>query len=129
MIPKTQYPDVRVLLVEHQAPTASLYRFALDEMGFGQMICVTNTEEALDQMYFNAPGLIILGNKLQPMPAEAFITQIRAGKTGAATDVAMVVMAAKAARSALEKAGAGGVTEIIPALLSMDSLCHHAGRP
>ncbi len=128
MIPKMQYSDTRVLLVEHQAQTASLYRFALDEMGFGQLICVTNTEEALDQMYFNAPGLIILGEALQPMSAEDFIGQIRSGQTGAPSDAAIVAIAEETARQALEKAGTDGVLVFLPAPASMEALCGHAAQ-
>lgn len=128
MVPKKQYSDVRGLLVEHQAQSAALYRFALDDMGFGKLICVSNTEAALDQMYFNAPGLIVLGEAVQPMPAEAFIAQIRSGQTGAAADAAMVVIAEEAAHGALEQAGAGGVFELIAAPASMDDLCRHTAR-
>ena len=122
MVSKIQFPDVRVLLVERQPQNISLYRFALEDMGFGQLMFATNTEEAMDQMYFNRPSLIILGDELFPTPLSDFMEGIRSGKTGVPQDVPVVIIAKHCTRTGIEKARDCGVTEIVSLPLSAQSL-------
>jgi DNA-binding response OmpR family regulator len=122
MVSKMQFPDVRVLLVERQPQNTSLYRFALEDMGFGQIMFATNTEEAMDQMYFNGPSLIILGDELFPTSLLDFMKDIRSGNTGVPQDVPVVVIATNGTRSAIEQARDCGVTEIVSLPLSAQGL-------
>ncbi len=122
MVTKQQFPDVRVLLVERQAENTSLYRFVLEDMGFAQIMLASNTEEALDQMYFNVPSLIILGDELFPKPLVEFMADIRGGKTGVAKDVPIVVISTQNTKAAVEEVRDSGVTEIVSTPLSAKSL-------
>jgi len=122
MASKNQFPDVRVLLVERQAQNTSLYRFALEDMGFGKIMFATNTEEAMDQMYFNGPSLIILGDELFPTSLLDFMDDIRSGRTGVAKDVPVVVIASNGTKKAIEKARDCGVTEIVTMPISAKGL-------
>jgi len=119
---KKQFPDVRVLVVERQAQNTSLYRFALEDMGFGKIMFAVNTEEALDQMYFNGPSLIILGDELYPKSLLDFMDDIRSGQTALAKDVPVVVIATKGTKNVIEKARDCGVTEIVSMPISAKSL-------
>ncbi len=122
MVTQQKFPDVRVLLVERKPQNTSLYKFALEDMGFGQIMFATNTEEALDQMYFNGPSLIILGDELYPKSLLDFMSDIRGGRTGIANDVPVVVITTKNTKSAIENARDCGVTEIVSTPLSAQSL-------
>ncbi len=122
MVRKQQYPDVRVLLVERQSQNSSLYQFALEDMGFGKIILASNTEEALDQMYFNGPSLIILGDDLTPKPVDEFLQDIRSGNTGAVKDVPVIVISSKKTKAAIEAIRDSGVTEVVSMPLSAKSL-------
>jgi CheY-like chemotaxis protein len=122
MVRQKQFPDVRVLLVERNSQNISLYQFALEDMGFGQIMLAMNTEEALDQMYFNAPSLIILGDGLYPKGLTEFMADIRQGKTGVAKDVPVVVIAAGGTKSTIERARDSGVTEMVSLPLTANSL-------
>ncbi len=122
MIKKSLFPEVNVLLIEQQIQNGSLYRFALEDLGLAHIITTTNTEEALDQMYFNKPGLIVLGDEIQPRPVFDFVRDIREGKTGAPKDVPIIHVVAKSTRARIEQARDAGVTEIVAAPLSVSSL-------
>lgn len=122
MVSKKQFPDVRVLLVERSPQNTSLYRFALEDMGFGQIMLASNTEEALDQMYFNGPSLIILGDELYPKSLADFMNDIRSGKTGVTKEVPIVVISTKNTKNAIEEARDCGVTEVVSTPLSAKSL-------
>lgn len=122
MVTKAQFPDVRVLLVERKPENTSLYRFVLEDMGFGQIMFATNTEEALDQMYFNGPSLIVLGDELYPKSLVEFMDDIRSGKTGVSRDIPIVVITTKNTKNAIEEARDCGVTEVVSTPLSAKSL-------
>jgi two-component system, chemotaxis family, chemotaxis protein CheY len=122
MVKQKQFPDVRVLLVERNSQNTSLYQFALEDMGFGQIMFAMNTEEAMDQMYFNGPSLIILGDGLYPKSLTEFMADIRQGNAGVAKDVPVVAIAARGTKQAIECARDSGVTEIVSLPLSANSL-------
>ncbi len=119
---KVQFPDIRVLLIERNAQNDSLYRFALEDMAFYQITSATNTEEALDRIYFTTPGLIILGDDLYPQSAAEFVFDIRAGKTGAPRNVPIVMIGTFKAKTTIENLRDAGVTEMVSLPLSVESL-------
>lgn len=122
MVTTTQYPDTRVLLIERNAQNVSLYKFALDSLAFAEIATAANTEEALDLMYFNQPNLIILGGHLYPKSAEDFAADIRHGKTGAKTDVPIVLISYAKTKTAIEHCRDAGITEILIAPVSVKNL-------
>ena len=126
MIRKLQFPDIRVLLVESQAHMSPLYQLALEDMGFARIISAANTEAALDQMYFNSPGLVILGEALFPKSATEFLDDIRSGKTGAAADVPVLMVCREEKHAAIRQSAWGGGVELVRAPASMEGLRRHA---